>query len=85
LPVYVAHTGTDEKVKFAVKRKAENTHEKKSPVKMKIGAAPSKGTPSGISIKVGQLVSFNCYSEITIFILYIQFNAGQVVTVILQL
>ena len=70
MPVYVVYTGQEEK-QFAVKRKAEDTHEKSSPIKMKIGAASSKGTSSGISIKVGQLVSFIYYVEIAIFIPYI--------------
>ena len=63
MPVYVVHTGADEKIKFAVKRKAEISgsvnHEKSSPAKMKFGVASSAGTTSGISIKVGQLVGFN--------------------------
>ena len=60
MPVYVVYTGPDETVKFAVKRKAEDgtVSDKSSPVKMKIKSASSKGTSSGISIKVGQLVSF---------------------------
>ena len=59
MPVYVVYTGPDEKVKFAVKRKAEDdsTYEKSSPVKMKIGSSSSKGQSGGISIKVGQLKS----------------------------
>ncbi|XP_028411433.1 PEST proteolytic signal-containing nuclear protein-like [Dendronephthya gigantea] len=51
----------DEKIKLAVKRKAEIgsgvNHEKSSPAKMKFGITSSKGSTSGISIKVGQLKS----------------------------
>ena len=72
MPVCVIHTGTDEKIKFAVKRKAEETssHEKTSPVKMKFGACSNKGTSSGISIKLGQLVSFIFLYKNTYFMLF---------------